>query len=267
MAFLTSSPLMSPDEFVLISGIISPGFAVALAVASIIIGTGSGYITHVIEKRTHFLDDQLRFNSAKTIPAPSGCGCSRAVSENAACCAEEENRSECGCDCQEETSVTAAVCCPQKPINFLEQLSTLLTKYKIGRLFTAAFETGVKKILPFFALFAGIGYLINRFIPSEWITALFGSDSVFAVPLAAIIGLPLYISGSSSIPLINSLMQSGVSAGAMLAFMITGPGTSAGVLAGIATIMKKRALALYAAYLLIGAILLGYAYELIVMLF
>jgi uncharacterized membrane protein YraQ (UPF0718 family) len=53
----------------------------------------------------------------------------------------------------------------------------------------------------------------------------------------------------------------------MLAFMITGPGTSAGVLAGIATIMKKRALALYAAYLLVGAVLLGYAYELIVMLF
>jgi len=33
MAFLTSSPLMSPDEFILISGIISPGFAIALTVA------------------------------------------------------------------------------------------------------------------------------------------------------------------------------------------------------------------------------------------
>jgi uncharacterized membrane protein YraQ (UPF0718 family) len=267
MAFLTSSPLMSPDEFVLISGIISPGFAIALAAASVIIGLGSGYITHVIEKKTHFLDGQLRFNSAKTVPAPSGCGCSQAVTENIACCAAEEKQPECGCGCEGEASGAAAVCCPQKPKAFLEWLNMMFTKYRIGRLLKAAFETGVKKILPFFALFAGVGYLINRFIPSEWITALFGSNSVFAVPLAAIVGLPLYISGSSSIPLINSLMQSGVSAGAMLAFMITGPGTSAGVLAGIATIMKKRALALYAAYLLVGAVLLGYAYELIVMLF
>jgi uncharacterized membrane protein YraQ (UPF0718 family) len=267
MAFLTSSPLMSPDEFVLISGIISPEFAVALAAASVIIGLGSGYITHVIEKRTHFLDGQLRFNSAKAVPEPSGCGCSSGVSENAACCADEEKQSECGCGSREEISGTDAVCCAQKPLNIPERLNALFTKFKIGRLLKAAYETGIKKILPFFALFAGVGYLINRFIPSEWITSLFGSNSVFAVPLAAIVGLPLYISGSSSIPLINSLMQSGVSAGAMLAFMITGPGTSAGVLAGIATIMKKRALALYAAYLLVGAVLLGYAYELIVMLF
>jgi uncharacterized membrane protein YraQ (UPF0718 family) len=49
----------------------------------------------------------------------------------------------------------------------------------------------------------------------------------------------------------------------MLAFLITGPGTSAGVLAGIATIMKKRAIALYVAFLLAGAILLGYAFDLV----
>jgi uncharacterized membrane protein YraQ (UPF0718 family) len=127
----------------------------------------------------------------------------------------------------------------------------------------AAFDIGVKKILPYFAAFAGIGYLINRFIPSEWISALFGAKNIFAVPLAAIIGLPLYINGDSSLPLIQSLMQSGVGAGAMLAFLITGPGTSAGVLAGIATIMKRRAIVLYVAFLLIGAILLGYADELI----
>jgi uncharacterized membrane protein YraQ (UPF0718 family) len=48
--------------------------------------------------------------------------------------------------------------------------------------------------------------------------------------------------------------------------MITGPGTSAGVIAGIATIMKKRALALYGAYLLVFAIVLGYLYDFLLML-
>jgi uncharacterized membrane protein YraQ (UPF0718 family) len=58
MAFLTSSPLMGPDEFIFISGIISVKFAVALTVASIIIGLGSGFAAQIIEKKTHFLDNQ-----------------------------------------------------------------------------------------------------------------------------------------------------------------------------------------------------------------
>jgi uncharacterized membrane protein YraQ (UPF0718 family) len=138
-----------------------------------------------------------------------------------------------------------------------------LKKYKIDRFFKNVFELGVVKILPLFALFAGIGFLINKFIPSTWITAVFGANNIFAVPLAAIIGLPLYVNSDSSIPLIQSLMKSGVSGGAMLAFLITGPGTSAGVIAGVATLLKKKAIALYVGYLLFGAILLGYAYDLI----
>ena len=58
-------------------------------------------------------------------------------------------------------------------------------------------------------------------------------------------------------------MDGGASGGALLAFMITGPGTSAGAIAGLCTIMKKRAVLLYVVYLLIGAILLGYLYNLL----
>ncbi len=130
----------------------------------------------------------------------------------------------------------------------------------------AAFDVGVKKILVYFTVFAAVGYLINRFIPASVIVGLFGAHNVFAVPLAALVGLPLYVSGSSSIPIIQSLMNSGAGAGAMLAFMITGPGTSAGVIAGISTIMKKNALALYLGYIFFGSILLGYAYDVVILL-
>jgi uncharacterized membrane protein YraQ (UPF0718 family) len=262
MAFLTSSPLMSPEEFVMISGIISPMFAVALAVASVLIGTGSGYATHLIQKKTHFLDNQLRFTAKKDVPAPAGCGCSGEAAVNISYCSTSEE--QCGC---EDADIEVQGCCGviAKPIK-QNRIKEFIIKHKINELFKAAFNVGIKKILPFFALFAGIGYLINRFIPSDWISALFGSNNIFAVPLAALVGLPLYVNGDSSIPLIQSLMHSGVSAGAMLAFMITGPGTSAGVLAGIATIMKKRAIALYVAFLLVGAILVGYGYELILTL-
>lgn len=134
-------------------------------------------------------------------------------------------------------------------------------KIKWKELWDTFIDIGVKQILLYFTIFAVIGYLINHFVPSTIITGLFNAKNIFAVPLAAVIGLPLYVTGASSIPLIKTLMDGGASGGAMLAFMITGPGTSAGVIAGIGTIMKKRAIALYVTFLLVGAVLLGYLYD------
>lgn len=268
MAFLTSSPLMSPEEFVLISGIISPGFAIALAVSSVVIGIGSGYVTHLLEKNTNFLKDQLRFAGNDVPKSSSCCSAGSAEVEIAAvsCCISETD----GCGCSGEGTRNTANGCncgdgtlALEPSVNIKSVVSLMRKYKIDKMFNTILDVGVKKILPLFSLFAGIGHLINEFIPSTWITAVFGTHNLFAVPLTALIGLPLYVNGDSSIPLIQSLMKSGVSSGAMLAFMITGPGTSAGVLAGISTIMKKKAIILYVAFLLVGAILLGYAYDLL----
>ena len=271
MAFLTSSPLMSPEGFVLMYGILGPAFAIALLVSSLVIGLGSGYITHIIEKKTHFLDGQLRFHPKKEAEEKASCGCSAssgALSPAMANAVLFVSEGDCGCDDEDDCGCgeTAGGCgCGEIALEAptVVAIGSIFRKYKLDQILKTVFNIGVKQILPFFALFAGIGYLINQLIPTTWISALFGAHNVFAVPLAAILGLPLYINGDSSIPLIQSLLQSGVSGGAMLAFMITGPGTSAGVLAGIATIMKKKAIALYVAYLLVGATLLGYAYDII----
>ena len=59
------------------------------------------------------------------------------------------------------------------------------------------------------------------------------------------------------------MIQSGASQGAMLAFMITGSATSVWVIAGLTTFMKKRAITLYVAYVLIGGIVSGYLLDLI----
>ena len=231
MAFLTSSPLMSPDEFVVISGVLGVRFASALTAASLVIGLGSGYLANLLQKRTSFFTDQLRFAAPERISsagAPaSGCGCADSAA----------------------------------PAKVPFSLAAFSKRLKLDKLFEAMFDIGIKKILPLFTAFAAIGYLINRFIPAEWISAVFGANNAFSVVIAAIVGLPLYVSGSAAIPLMHALLQAGVSPGAMLAFMITGPGTSAGVLAGIATILKRRALGFYVLNLLLGAIVLGYLYN------
>ena len=228
MAFLTSSPLMSPDKFILLSGIIGLKFAAALAAASVLLGLGAGYITHLIERKSSFLDNQTRFAS--------------------------EDGSSCGCE------AAAASCCTPKKTS---PLKLAINKYKLAELTKVLYEIGIKRILVYFSLFAALGYMINQFVPTDLISLYLGTGNLFAVPLSALIGLPLYISGSSSIPIIKTLLESGASEGAMLAFMITGPGTSAGVIAGITAIIKKKAVVLYVAYIFIGAILLGYLFDFI----
>jgi uncharacterized membrane protein YraQ (UPF0718 family) len=63
------------------------------------------------------------------------------------------------------------------------------------------------------------------------------------------------------------MIASGSSEGAMMAFIITGSATSAWVIAGLSTFLKKRAIALYVAFILAGGILSGYIYNLCTVLF
>ncbi len=143
----------------------------------------------------------------------------------------------------------------------VENAKAAVKKMKVKEMLDVVVRIGLKQIVFYYAIFVGIGLLINRVVPSSIITGLFSGGSLYSVPLAAFIGLPLYINGESALPLIKSLMESGAGGGAMLAFLITGPGTSAGVIAGISTIMKRRAIVLYVAFLLVGGILLGYLYD------
>ena len=233
MAFLTSSPLMSPDGFIMISGIIGIRFAIGLTIASLVIGLVSGFITNRIEKRTHFLDNQTRYSDSNKVTEKS-CSC----------------------------SVVSTGCCQTAPI---AKEKTWLERLKLKELMNEFFNLGIKQILFFFIIFVAVGFLINYFIPSSIINVLFGADNIFAVPLAAFIGLPLYITTESGIPIIQSMIQSGASEGAMLSFMITGSATSAWVIAGLSTFLKKRAISLYVVFIITGGILAGYIYDLILM--
>lgn len=247
MAFLTSSPLMSPDEFILFSGIIGFKFAVALTVASVVIGITAGYATHIIDNNMNFLKNQARFADIKVVSSCCSSELSAAAERTSSCCSSDK------IDCCYSENKTIAVL-------------GIINKYKLKELFKVFYEVGIKQVLLYFTIFAAVGFLINKFVPATLITRYIGADNIFAVPLLALVGLPLYVSGSSSIPIINALMSGGASGGALLAFMITGPGTSAGVIAGLTTIMRKRAIVLYVAYLLIGGIVLGYSYDFLLML-
>ena len=276
MAFLTSSPLMSPDTFIMIAGVINIKFAIALTLASIIIGLVSGGLTHVIEKKTNFIKDQLRLSKS---PKAQACDCSSIASEAACDCSSIA--SEATCDCSSVASETAcgcssvvpkAVCgCSSSAADAKQAISEntnafmrMMKKIRIKEVGKALIDVGLKQILLYFTIFAGVGYLIQSFVPTSVIMSLFRGDSMFSVPLAALIGLPLYVSGEGAIPLIKALMDGGAGEGAMMAFMITGPATSAWVIAGITAFMRKKVIGLYIGFVFVGGVLMGYLYQLLI---
>jgi hypothetical protein len=120
-----------------------------------------------------------------------------------------------------------------------------------------------KRLALFFLGFAFIGYLLNNLIPSAWITTLFGEGQIYGVPLAALLGVPFYFNTEASLPLARALMDAGMSQGAVLAFLITGAGTSIGAIVGALTIARWRVVALVIATLFVGAVLFGYGYNIL----
>ncbi|MDQ2086763.1 permease [Herbivorax sp. ANBcel31] len=210
MAFLTASPIMSPDLFIMMSGVVSLNFAVALAISAVTIGALSGYLSQIIEKNTNYLNNQIRY---KKNTVKKGCGCSeKNVKEktNNKCNSKEQKNTQTTCGCSDENlKKSSDSCCDSKRSN--EKSKEFWQKLKIREVLKTVINLGIKRVLFFFSIFAAISYIINSFVPQEIIFNLFNSSNLFAVPIASIIGMPLYVSGSSSLPLINSLMESGAS--------------------------------------------------------
>lgn len=118
------------------------------------------------------------------------------------------------------------------------------------------------KLLFMFLGFSFLGYFLNGLIPQCWIEQAFGSGNAFSVPLASLLGLPFYINTEASLPLVRAFMDSGMSAGAALAFLITGAGTSIGAFMGALTIARWRVIAIVVGTLVTGAMIIGTAYDL-----
>ncbi|EPO6296225.1 permease, partial [Shigella sonnei] len=73
-----------------------------------------------------------------------------------------------------------------------------------------------KDVLPYLLLGVLIGSFIYGFIPSAWIAAHAGADNPFAIPLSAVVGIPLYIRAEAVIPLASVLMTKGMGLGALM---------------------------------------------------
>lgn len=79
---------------------------------------------------------------------------------------------------------------------------------------------------PYIAIGIGIGAFVHGFVPEEFLVKYAGAENPFAIPLSAIVGVPLYIRAESMVGLAPALLEKGVSMGSILALTIAGAGAS-----------------------------------------
>lgn len=83
-----------------------------------------------------------------------------------------------------------------------------------------------RSFLPHVVIGVLIGAFAHGFVPAEWLVRYTGEESLWAIPLAAIVGVPLYVRASTMIPIALTLTAKGMGVGAMIALVIGGAGAS-----------------------------------------
>lgn len=110
-----------------------------------------------------------------------------------------------------------------------------------------------------------VGALIYGYMPTALLAKVAGPDNPYAVIIAALIGLPLYIRVESAIPIGIALMDKGVSIGAVIAFIISGAGVAIPELTMLASIFKKKIIIAFIVIVVITAVVSGLIFNLLPM--
>ncbi len=285
VAFMVASPLTSPEGLVYSAGLFGWPFALAFYLASIVLGLAGGWAAAVLERRG-WLANQTRLREPVSSPRASSATPRAAIppSRGFRRAAPVLQLSPCGCTDATATALVASCGCGQAATvddgvipgaaqvddeSSMAHSDSHLAAHRpnasLGIFVNELFHSGTR-LLAMFLGFAFIGYVLNGLIPAAWVAAAFGPDKIYNVPLAATLGLPLYINAEASLPLIRALLDNGMSQGAALAFLIAGAGTSIGAMAGALTIARWRVVALVVAVLWVGAIVCGFVFNLALLL-
>lgn len=118
-----------------------------------------------------------------------------------------------------------------------------------------------KQVFPYLMLGIAIGSFIYGFIPTELIAEYAGAGKWYAIPVAAIIGIPLYIRAEAVIPLSAALVQKGMALGSVMALIIGSAGASLTEVILLKSIFKNQMIAAFLVVILGMAIGAGFLYS------
>ncbi|MCX5696287.1 MAG: permease [Candidatus Omnitrophica bacterium] len=121
----------------------------------------------------------------------------------------------------------------------------------------------LKSIWLFVIIGIGLGAWIHGYVPADFLARYAGRENWFAVPLATLIGIPLYSNAAGVIPLVSALTEKGVAMGTALSFMMAVTALSLPEFIILRKAMKLKLLVIFASVVGIGIIFTGYMFNFI----
>jgi len=119
----------------------------------------------------------------------------------------------------------------------------------------------IKRVWIYILLGIGIGAWIHGYVPADFLAHYASADKWYAVPLATLIGIPLYSNAAGVIPLVGALTEKGVAMGTTLAFMMAVTGLSLPEFMILKRVMKTRLIIIFAGVVGVGIVLTGYLFN------
>jgi uncharacterized membrane protein YraQ (UPF0718 family) len=117
------------------------------------------------------------------------------------------------------------------------------------------------KIWLYVIIAIAIGGFIHGYVPEDFLVKYAGKGNIFAVPIAVILGVPLYSNAAGVIPIVYALMQKGVTMGTALAFMMAVTALSLPEMIILRKVLKINLLAVFVAIMTVTIMAVGYLFN------
>ncbi|MEF3275165.1 MAG: permease [Chloroflexus sp.] len=122
----------------------------------------------------------------------------------------------------------------------------------------------ISKVWLYVVIGIAVGAGIHGYVPQDALAGVMGADAWWSVPMAVILGVPLYASAAGVIPVVQALMAKGAALGTVLAFMMAVVALSLPELIILRRVLKPRLIATFVGVTAAGIILIGYLFNLVI---
>lgn len=133
---------------------------------------------------------------------------------------------------------------------------------KVKAAFAGAWGS-LRPIMGYLLIGVVLGAGIYGYMPQDFVMKIAGPDNPFAIPVAAVLGIPLYIRAETAIPIGLALMGKGMSIGAVIALIIGGAGMAIPEMTMLASIFKNRLVAMIVLVIFLTAVVSGYLFNIL----
>lgn len=125
----------------------------------------------------------------------------------------------------------------------------------------------IRKVWLYILIGVGIGAAIHNWIPESVISAVLGQDKWYSVPLATMVGIPMYADIFGTLPIAEALVLKGVGIGTALAFMMAVTALSLPSMIMLKKVVKTRLLVIFTGIVTTGILIIGFLFNAFAYLF